>query len=272
MIDKPLKNVIVEPIYSPSEKRQFFCSYIRAFDINAKFCAIGCGMWTCESCREYLSYKLKQRIQLGLTTLTGNWQFITFTQPGVIGGHELTVEDAYRLLPQQWDKYRNLVRNALGGSWEYIAVVEGQPKRGFMPHFHIISNRTMPDRFAWRKGKTGKLLKTDIKDIAVHCGFGYQANCQTIDLSDPDKVATYASKMGRYLSKDSAHAEPPKGFRRIRASRNWPDITPGIQKQLLLRKKNESLPDYLIRVSYHTRYPYWLIEQRWIDGMRNCED
>src|SRR5258707_4215780 len=77
-------------------------------------------------------------------------------------------------------------------SWPYLAFVEGQPNRGAMPHFHVLSSAPTPYR---------------IKDFAVHHGFGHQADEKPITSDGAvDYVSKYASKQG---------TSAPKGFRRV---------------------------------------------------------
>lgn len=191
--------------------------------------------------------------------------------PSYVAGAAISVPYAYTLLPKQWDRLRNTIRNVYKARWQYFCVVEGQTQRGNMPHFHVISNLPTPKYFTWRIGKRGKPLVSDIRDVAVHCGFGVQAHEKFIDTTRSEEIVRYATKLGRYLTKEQIDFDPPKYFRRLRASQKWPKLPPGEQKMLIMRGKEEALPEYVLRVSMQTGLSLRLIWQRYREGIERCE-
>lgn len=78
----------------------------------------------------------------------------------------------------------------------------------------------------------------------MECGFGYQAKEKLID---SPKAANYCAK---YASKTNPHT--PKGFRRVRASRDWARLPEFEGDPLIVRSKTELLSDYLLRVHWVT--------------------
>lgn len=98
-----------------------------------------------------------------------------------------------------------------------------------MPHFHVISLSKAPYR---------------IKDLAHDCGFGYQAAESIIN---GQKAANYCAK---YASK--TNPATPKGFRRVRASRDWAKLPDYEGVHLLVKAGKELLSDYLLRVHWVT--------------------
>lgn len=143
-------------------------------------------------------------------------------------------EQAYKDLPKLWDTMRKEIQREQG-KFAYLAVVEGQPHRSEMPHFHVITFGRVPVRYSKRKDRA-----KNIKDFAAHCGFGHQAKDEEITSG---RAAAYVAK---YITKDGKGM--PKGFRRVRCSRNWlkqpkPELDPYI-----VRSIGEAIADYLIRV------------------------
>jgi hypothetical protein len=168
---------------------------------------IRCKSWACKICAPINAFREAVRVANGMRVLQAEgdtFSFITLTQPPKVK----TLSAAYAILPDQWDKFRNRWQYAArkeGKKVQYAAFVEGQPRRGHMPHFHIIGT-ALPSRRV-------------IKSWAVKSGFGHQADCQP--LRTDTGVAWYVSK---YSAKASDAAMMPKGFRRVRYSEAWPPL------------------------------------------------
>jgi len=145
-----------------------------------------------------------------------------------MGGSYKVTRDAFDKLPLLWDRLRKSVQRETG-KWTYCAFVEGQAGRGGMPHFHIVGHTKSPIR---------------LKDLAAHHGFGYQAKEVLIGSKQAGQyVAKYASKGDKSI---------PRGFRRVRASRDWEKLPYRPKESYIVQGKDETLTDYLIRVSYET--------------------
>lgn len=95
-----------------------------------------------------------------------------------------------------------------GQSWAFLLIPE-QHKTGRL-HCHMIASTHLKSKW-W-------------KDNANSTGFGYMAKSDEID--HPAKVAGYVVK---YLAKSVEFQYWPKGFRRVRTSRNWPKELPEIR-------------------------------------------
>lgn len=155
------------------------------------------------------------------------------------GGY-IRAKDAYEDIPKMWDRLRKDLQRQYDG-WTYLAFVEGQPKRGAMPHFHIISMEKSPYR---------------LKDLAFHHGFGYQA--KEIKIESPQAaqyVAKYASKGDKSI---------PKGFRRVRASQDWAKLPPRSRAPYIVAAKDEDITHYLIRVSEETHLSVDEASLKWV--------
>jgi hypothetical protein len=98
-----------------------------------------------------------------------------------------------------------------------------------MPHFHIIGHTKSPIR---------------LKDLAAHHGFGYQAK----------EVIIQSKQAGLYVAKyaSKGDASIPRGFRRVRASQDWQKLPYRPKQAYIVQAKDESLVQYLIRVSDET--------------------
>jgi len=111
-----------------------------------------------------------------------------------------------------------------------------------MPHFHVISMCASPVR---------------LKDLAMYSGFGYEAKEQKIN---GPKAASYCAK---YASKQNPHT--PKGFRRVRASRDWQKLPPFKGDPLIVKTKTETTAEYLIRAADTTGKALQDLVDAWLD-------
>jgi len=186
--------------------------------------ALICGSWNCPDCAKYLARHWAGVARFGMQHLHTQCYFWTLTLPGYV----VSTDYAYQIIPHLWDGVRkDIQRHTV--SWPYLAFVEGQPQRGFMPHFHIISTARCYTRF---------------KDFAVSHGFGHQADEQEISSDGAvDYVSKYASKQGN---------SAPKGFRRVRCSTKWPKPPKPIREAYLVIKQRETIQMFLLRVNWIT--------------------
>lgn len=176
-------------------------------------------------------------MRIHCTAHHGPCYFWTFT----LGRKYKTAEQGFETLPKLWDRLRKFIQRRVKGKWEYCAFVEGQPKRGHMPHFHVISLTKSPKR---------------IKDVAVWNGFGHEAYEDRITSG---KAASYVSK---YASKQSPVT--PKSFRRVRASRGWAKLPERDATVIYVQAQKESLQDYLARVASETSVPLDDVVNTWL--------
>lgn len=180
-----------------------------------------CGSWDCPSCAKMNAREWARIAKWGVEHLPGKCYFWTLTMPG----YYRDTDYAYFKIPKLWDALRKDVQRHVE-AWLYIAFVEGQPERSFMPHFHVLSSAK-----SWRR----------FKDFAVSHGFGHQADQQEIT---GDGAAAYVSK---YASKQGNSA--PRGFRRVRCSRTWPKPPDPPKNAYLVRGHQETLFIFLSRVA-----------------------
>lgn len=202
-----------------------------------------CGQWQCKECRKRLARKWAQRVYLHISNeqLVGedpdgvdyvDYWFITFT----LRGNIRSAKAAFEALPKLWDTFRKRMQRRYK-HFDYCAFVEGQTKRGNIPHFHIISSRPLPIP----KGKKGQYTKRAVHDYAHGLGFGHQADMQSVN----NKLA--AHYVTKYATKQSD--ETPKGFRRVRASRSWAKLPKDPDKILIVKLKGETIPEFIARAS-----------------------
>lgn len=199
---------------------------------DGKVFPVRCKRWACKVCAPINALHEAIRTANGIAALYSEGirpKFATITQPGKIQSPAF----AYSILSSQWDVFRQ--------RWErwarkvetpniYAAFVEGQSRRDGMPHFHIIG-ASLPD-------------KEQLRKWVVKSGFGYQVSLEALKPSLG--VAWYVSK---YSTKGSDAQYIPKGFRRVRYSRDWPQML--FKSDLLESTSIVRLP--------HESYAHWLL-------------
>jgi len=112
-----------------------------------------------------------------------------------------------------------------------------------MPHLHLLCFHEPPKR---------------LKDIAVHCGFGYQAYVEVVR---DKRAARYTSK---YLTKQSPVT--PVKFRRIRTSRDWPPLPPYDKEPYIVKSRNEHWLHFFLRAESVSGVDLQLLIDRWCDA------
>lgn len=216
---------------------------MKAFNSQGKVVVVYCGLWSCKRCQKVLARQWAWRTRLHVDRAGKPAYFWTLT----LRGNVRTASHGFKIIPRLWDTLRKAVQRAVG-KWEYIAFVEGHPKRGNIPHFHIISMSKAPRR---------------IKDLAMYAGFGHQAKEKRVDgAGAAGYVAKYASKQ---------HEDTPRGFRRVRASRTWHKLPEGSYDAFIVKAFTETVSMYILRVHDLTGIPMETLLQRWADA-HNWED
>lgn len=235
------------------------CPVMKAFTIDGKIAVIYCGQWSCARCSKMLAKQWAIRCILHVDANGGQAYFWTFTMRGKYHN----TDTAFRALPRLWDNLRKAVQRAFkarakklgdtgenkGGQWSYIAFVEGQPQRDYMPHFHVISLQKSPRR---------------IKDLAMYAGFGYQAKEKRITSK---KAAYYVAK---YASKQ--HDNMPRKFRRVRKSNDVPALPTGQKNAYIVKKITETNAQYILRVADLTGIGVEIIKEKWFNALNWSDD
>jgi hypothetical protein len=213
------------------------CPAFYAFNSDAALIAVRCGSWYCPHCMKKNARLWAWRVNIHVHNHGGGAWFWTFT----LGRKYRTAAQGFEALPKLWDRLRKYLQRNLPCTWEYCAFVEGQPKRGHMPHFHVISLQKCPKR---------------VKDVAMWNGFGYQADEKHVTSGG---AASYVAK---YASKQSPVT--PKGFRRVRASQGWSKLPQKSQNTIFVQAARESLQSYLERVASETNTPIDTVVGAWL--------
>lgn len=211
------------------------CPTQKAFNHKGEIVNVYCGKWSCKRCGKINSKMWAWRVRIQINDTQTTTYFWTLT----LGSRYTDKKQGFAAIPKLFDTFRKMVQRSVG-KWTYCAFVEGQPKRGNMPHFHIISLSKAPIR---------------IKDMAVRAGFGYMADEQPITTNE---AANYVAK---YTSKGFEDA-PPK-FRRVRTSRSWAKLPEFHGFPLLVKGKAESVTAYLLRVCEITNIDIDDLWDRW---------
>lgn len=185
-----------------------------------------CNDWTCRRCGVKRAKKEYGRMVHGAKVLSERGLslfFVTLT----CRGREMTREMAERGYLQWTNSVLTAMRTKCkraDGDWYYSGVTERQ-QRGH-PHSHYQMTWIPDDVQEYARGAplpNGATAKRDtlysqwLTDQAVRSGLGKMTDISYVN--SPVAVAVYQAK---YMFKDAARTHWPKGWRRVRYSRNWP--------------------------------------------------
>ena len=185
-----------------------------------------CNSWECERCGFIRARNEYHRLRYGCQNLWDKsvqlWM-ITLTSPGQGTDIEAAEQNWYNGTMKTLNALRNQYKRGGGENWYYACVTERQ-KRGH-PHAHYIIT-AVPKDLAWaapgatlrdgRMNHQASLQSDWLVDRLDVNRMGTVYDIQPID--DAAKVSAYVSK---YLFKSLLQEKWPKGWRRVRYSRNW---------------------------------------------------
>lgn len=161
-----------------------------------------CGLWSCPYCARLRQHEWFLHALKGVTALMEKGYVVDMITLTSRGGRGRTRERSLQAFVTGWPKLAKRVKYAQK-TLTYMAVPE-QHKNGVV-HWHVLANNTLARRW-W-------------KDSAYCCGLGYQVELSRIN--DAGIGAHYAAK---YVGKAAGTTRWPKGFRRVRASQDWPKV------------------------------------------------
>lgn len=167
-----------------------------------------CKLWSCPTCSVINRQKLAMEAYHATEKLIDSGEqlyFLTLTSH-----RKLDAKQTLWVWPKGWKKLQARVRYYAGG-FTYLAIPE-QHRNGRL-HMHLIETAGLGTRF-W-------------KDAGAACGLGYKNEEE--QLRSPAFASFYVTK---YISKQMDMLDWPKGFRRIRKSRDWPkaEIHPALEE------------------------------------------
>lgn len=159
-----------------------------------------CKMWGCPACAQINARLWAARAHHGASSyveLGRRLHFLTLTS------HEkLDASATLEVWPHAWKKlHTRAVRE--GGKQAYLMIPE-RHKDGRL-HMHALTTWNLGSRW-W-------------KDNARECGLGFMAEEE--EARTPGGAASYVTK---YISKTLADTMWPPGWRRVRTSRDWPQL------------------------------------------------
>ncbi len=195
------------------------CPYGIGFTKTGQIRALLCGQWSCEECRKRLAAEWSKRTYVHIKEHGGNaWVWHLTLRPDIE-----TAYQGYITIKTTWDTLRKSVQRH-SGKFSYLACVEAHPQRQKIPHFHVIVMAP-----AYRR----------INDLAYYAGFGYIAR--------EEKV--WSNRAAGYITKYASKYDPsiPKYFRRVRTSQDWEKLPDYEGDPLLVKSKNETLAQFIIR-------------------------
>lgn len=232
------------------------CPVAVAFTSEGNTTLIFCGTWGCPHCSRFNAGRWAKRVELGIRELTQEGEKEAWLLTLTLGSAYSDIHAGFLALPKLWDSTRKAYQRYYS-TFTYAAFIEGQPKRGGMPHFHIVSTVEPPTK----RGRGGFVTKHGVHDFAVAFGWGYQAE---LSLIDGPEAAVYVSK---YTSKGSPSM--PKSFRRVRVSRDFPKLPELDGLPLLVPSREEDMAHFIDRVQSLTGVPHEDLYQRWQEGRRH---
>lgn len=231
------------------------CAGSIGYDLKTRrFFLIGCGRWDCPECAPKVAAHWADRARFGLEVFASEGKtahFVTLTQPGSIK----TPEFAYSIMRSQWDKLRRKFPDK--ELFSYLTFVEQHPKRKLIPHLHLLTT------IDWKL--------SDWKNYAPSAGWGVIVHMKTIGEGSkkthiPIKVASFY--VSKYVAKgDLSKVGMPKGFRRVRASQNWPRaelVEKGTNPDIVIKAKTTTIRAWLAmleeigEIDARRRYTTWL--------------
>jgi len=222
------------------------CPYGIAFTVNGQIAPLWCGKWSCDRCGKINAKLWAWRAKLHIDNVDRPAYFWTLTLRASVR----TPYQGFRAIPTLWDALRKTMQRK-NGKWSYLAFVECHPKRSAIPHFHVLSLTPAP--------VLGSHKKNPIKDVAWLSGFGYMA---TEELVESGKAAGYVAK---YASKHDTSI--PRNFRRCRCSQDWAKLPVIELDPYLVRSRDESLSDFLLRVNTRSDVDLETLYIRWTDAL-----
>lgn len=187
-----------------------------------------CNYWECPRCGQIRARKEFARMICGADELHRAGRplyFVTLT----CRGREMTLKEA----EENYLVWSNRLLSACrarakkqGNFWAYSCVTERQ-KRGH-PHSHLIMSFVPDDAIETMTGqllpngsiaKENGLFSTWLMTRCVSAGLGRM--CAVSRIRNPIGASAYLAK---YFFKDALHMTWPKGWRRVRYSRSWPQL------------------------------------------------
>ncbi len=231
------------------------CPVLVGFTTQGATRLIPCGQWSCRKCAQRLARRWAVRVRKHIENRPKKkrtkFYFITLT----LGSKYRNPAQGFAAIRLLWERLRKRFQRAYP-DWQYVAFVEGQPKRGGMPHFHVISSQPPTAK----RNKQGQITKHNMHSWAVELGWGHQAK---LDYLTGSKAASYVAK---YATKQ--HPSTPKGFRRIRASQDWTQLPRDPDRRLIVPAKGEDIAHFIIRVHEITNQPAEQLYDAWVHAQK----
>jgi len=190
-----------------------------------------CGSWKCPYCAQLNSDEWQHRVLSGALELENQGhelRFITLTSRPYA-----TPNSSLYFFKQNWPKLQRRAKyhTEKNGkeTWSFILIPE-RHKTGVL-HCHLVATTPLTTRWWHEHG--------------YKCGFGYENHSKLVKYA----VGT-AGYVAKYLSKSIEVTDWPPKFRRIRASRNWPQVV----------KPQDSAWEYKIHSEESAWFEYFLLK------------
>jgi hypothetical protein len=168
-----------------------------------------CKSWSCPACGAINAQLWAHHARHGIQALQDAGEAVNFVT--LTSHRALDAAATVHVFTHAWPMLRKRIRRACGRDTAYMLVPE-RHQDGRL-HAHLLTNARMALR--------------DWKSDAAGVGLGYM-----VDVRPVEHAAFAAHYVTKYLTKDAQCGAWPRGFRRVRCSRNWPkapepDAAPG---------------------------------------------
>lgn len=192
-----------------------------------------CNDWNCPKCGQQRAREEYGRIVAGAREIGKTHDLYIFTV--TCRGKDCSLEEAENNYLEWTNRLLTRLRaetKRSGKEWYYASVTERQDR--MHPHSHYLTTYCPNDAVLVKKGQkkdmcflpSGILAKHDtlqsfaLERACAECGLGYQ-----YDISRLESIEAGSRYVSKYLFKDTIFTTKwPKGWRRVRYSRNWPKL------------------------------------------------
>jgi len=215
-----------------------FCSYHAPFMAiiaggNRVIRQCCCDHWDCPRCSQIMAWQVRARAVYGAENMAGQGvllYFWTFTCRGRDLDLATADDDYYTWTNKALSRLRAQAKRE-GKRWAYVQVTERQ-ERG-AAHSHFIHTFCPADAIKTTRPDNREVyVSASFVNAVVAAGLGVQ--CEITQVKTPGAVASYISG---YLTKHATKDRFPKGWKRVRWSRDWPDLpTLDVDFTLVLRR------------------------------------
>jgi hypothetical protein len=197
-----------------------------AFGLKATISQSCCNHWECPICGVKRAKQEYRRIVEGAERLEREGHELYFWTI-TCRGRECSYAEAldnYLLWTNRLLTSARAKAKRAGDYWCYAQVTEHQKKTRQHPHSHLLTT-FLPNDAKQTADQNGRPVYVSQWFSRANVSAGLGSQCS---LSKVRSAAAVARYVGKYMFKESANEVWPTGWKRVRYSQNWPDVTPAV--------------------------------------------